>query len=99
MKEDIDLEPRRCAIGARQAGRHPVAASLRDDAQGVTQSIDSVAFCPGYSRTVLPTAREIQAQPQAQGLLRRAHPHRGYGGISRSPGRSNLELGWRPRLG
>src|SRR2546425_9580986 len=78
LREEINCEHRRCAVGACQAGRHPVAAALRNAAQGGTGSAEIPAARSEHAGALSPTAREIYARPQAHRLLRRASPCRGH---------------------
>src|SRR5207245_9508677 len=71
LKKEVNHEHRRCTVGPGQAGRHPVVAALRDDAQGITGSAESTAVCPGQARTVTSTAHKPKVRTLAPGLLRR----------------------------
>src|SRR5947209_18618543 len=93
LKKEVKYEPRRRAVGTRQAGRHPVGAALCGAAQGITGSTESAAVRSEHAGVVSPAAREIQAPPQTHWHLRRARPRRGHLGIWRSPTSLNLELG------
>src|SRR5207245_8349445 len=74
------------------------AAALRNNAQGVTGSVESPAARSEHAGALSPAARPTQTRPQAEGLLRRASPCRGHREISRSPHRRNLAIGWKGSL-
>ncbi|PYO01657.1 MAG: hypothetical protein DMD89_05505 [Candidatus Rokuibacteriota bacterium] len=88
LKEDVDLESRRRAVGARQAGRHPVDAAQRGAAQGVAAQAEFTAGRPGHAGALPIAVREARARLHAHRLLRRSRLHRGHQGISCPPCRS-----------
>src|SRR5207244_12508844 len=63
VKEDVDHEPRRCTIGARQAGRHPVDAAQRGTAQGVAARAGRAAAHSRHARALSVEVREVRARP------------------------------------